>query len=91
MASKFLASLFTAVAISSVLTDVGSAQALGPNTRQYQQRRMNRGIDDGMIKRAPGIGDEQMARKAPQNIDDGIFKPRRVFKTYKRTLKSETR
>lgn len=91
MVNKLLASLFTAVAISSVFADVGSAQAVGPNTKQYQQRRMNRGIDDGMVKRAPRIGDEQMARKAPQNIDDGIFKPRRVFKTYKRTLKSETR
>ena len=87
MASKLLASLFTAVAISSVFADVGSAQAAGPNPTQYQQRRMNRGIDDGMLKRAPRIGDEQMARKAPEHIDDGIFKPGRVFRTYKRTVK----
>jgi hypothetical protein len=86
MASKLLASLFTAVAISFVCADVGSAQPVGPNPKQYQ-RRMNRGIDDGMVRRAPLIGDEQMARKAPENIDDGIFKPGRVFRTYKRTVK----
>jgi hypothetical protein len=83
MAKKLLASLVTAAAISSVLTDVGSAQALDPTLKQHQQHKMNRAIDDGMIKRAPRIGDEQMARKAPQNIDDGIFKPGSVFKTYK--------
>lgn len=90
MVNKLLASLFTAVAISLVIADVGSAQAVGPNTKQRQHKRI-RGIDDGMVKRAPEIGDEQMARKAPENIDDGIFKHRRVFKTYKRTLKSKIR
>jgi hypothetical protein len=91
MVKKLLASLVSAVAISSVFMDVGSAQALGPTPKQHRQHKMNRGVDDGMVKRAPRIGDEQMARKAPENIDDGIFKPRRVFKTYKQTGKPKIR
>jgi hypothetical protein len=75
MVKKLLASLVSAVAISSVFMDVGSAQALGPTPKQHRQHKMNRGVDDGMVKRAPRIGDEQMARKAPENIDDGIFNP----------------
>jgi hypothetical protein len=62
---------------------------------------MNRGIDDGIAKRAPQIGDEHIARKAPQNIDDGIFllgnattrffKPGRVAKTNSRIAKPNIR
>ena len=88
MASRLLASLFTAftaLAISSAFANVSFAQAVGPKTKQYQQRRMSRGIDDGMVRRAPRTGDEKMARKAPEHIDDGIFKPTRGFRTYKRT------
>ncbi len=91
MVKILLASLVAAVANLSVFSDVGSAQAVSPTPKQQQQHKMNRGIDDGMVKRAPQIGDERMARKAPENIDDGIFKPRRVFKTYKQTGKPKIR
>ena len=81
MANKLLAALFTAATISSVFADAVFAQAIRRNPGLYQ-RKTNKGIDDGMVRRAPGIGDERMVRKPPENIDNGIFFPRRVFKSY---------
>jgi hypothetical protein len=84
MANKLPASLFAALAISILFADVSSARP-GPGPREYRQYRPQRGIDDRMVKRAPQIGDEKMVRRAPENIDDGIFKPNRVFRKYPRT------
>ena len=90
MAKKLLASLLIVLAVSFVFANLGYSQS-APKTKQYRQRRMIRGIDDGMVKQAPRIGDEQMARKAPENTDNGIFKPRGAARMYRRMTKSKSR
>ena len=89
MAKKLLASLFIVLAVSFVFANLGYSQT--PKTKQYRQRGMNQGVDDGMLKRAPGVGDEQMVRRAPENIDDRIFKPRGSFRSHQRTTRPKAR
>ena len=91
MVKRLLVSLVTAVTFSSAFSEVRAAQTVALNQRRQQRQRMNPGIDDRMVRQAPRIGDEQMARKAPQHIDDGIFRPRRIFRMYDRTAKPKIR
>jgi hypothetical protein len=79
-----LTPMLFAVAFSSVFTDGSSAQTVRQPAKPYQRHEMNRPIDKGMAKPAPDIGDRKISRKAPQHIDDGIFKPRSISKTYRR-------
>jgi hypothetical protein len=84
MDKKLPASVLTAIAISIVFVDVSSARP-GPRQREFRLYRAKPGIDERMVKQPPRIGDEKMLRKAPENIDDGIFGPNRVFRKYPRT------
>ena len=81
MAEKVPVLLFAALAISIFFADVSSARP-GPRPGAYPQYRQQRGIDDGMVRQPPQTGDEKMVRKAPENIDDGIFKPNRIVRKY---------
>jgi hypothetical protein len=81
MAEKVPALLFAVLAISIFFADVSSARP-GATPRWYPRYRPQRGIDDGMVRQPPQTGDEKMVRKAPENIDDGIFKPNRIVRKY---------
>ena len=87
MIKRLLATAFGVALVALVFVSPTSAQTKGPNLRQYLSDKLNRGIDDGIVKRAPVTGDEKMAHRAPEHIDDGIIMPGRVLKRYAPTVK----
>ena len=89
MTKTLLASILCAVIGSGLLVNFTCAQTRMPNRRDYLRNRMKRGIDEGMLKRAPLTGDEDIARRAPENIDNGIYTPKSIRKSYRRTNKPE--
>lgn len=79
------------ISISVVILSITTADVIVAQIREVVipglLRRMESGIDRGMIKRAPEIGDNKMARRAPEKIDDGIFYPRRIVRHYNRPVR----